>query len=334
MKPSWIDRKFWLGLVCSIVLLFLALRQVNWGRTAATLVQADWRLLLVGACAQTTTYVLFAFRWRLLVYRNDQIARREIFSYMMIGYLLNTVLPMRLGEVQRASLLGKRHGMSFSAAFGSVVLDRTFDIASLLTLGFAVSLLMDVPPLVHTALVTFAVATLSVFVGLLIVTNRETQQSLLVFIPQRLAANRFSRRLEGMIKGFTEGLSVLRDRSQLGFAWCLSVLAWLVAGAGAAAFVAAFHFHVPWYAGFFLLVVTNLGAAIPSSPGSIGVYHFLAVLAISVWVSDKGAALGYAIATHGIYTMLIIIIGSLCLTWQGLNSIGLPTPAIKLEDCP
>jgi hypothetical protein len=67
-----------------------------------------------------------------------------------------------------------------------------------------------------------------------------------------------------------------------------------------------------------VLTVTNLGSAIPSSPGFIGVYHYLAVLALSVWIPDKSEALGYAIGTHGISVLVNILLGCTCLAREGV----------------
>jgi uncharacterized membrane protein YbhN (UPF0104 family) len=98
----------------------------------------------------------------------------------------------------------------------------------------------------------------------------------------------------------------------------LSALAWLIAGTAAVSYIAAFHLQAPWYAGFFVLTVTNLGSAIPSSPGFIGVYHYLAVVALSVWVPDKSEALAYAIGTHGVSMFLNILLGCACLAREGI----------------
>src|SRR3712207_7500154 len=43
----------------------------------------------------------------------------------------------------------------------------------------------------------------------------------------------------------------------------------------------ALHMGVPWTAGFLVLVVVSLGAAIPGPPGAVGVFHVLTVLALS-----------------------------------------------------
>jgi uncharacterized membrane protein YbhN (UPF0104 family) len=121
-----------------------------------------------------------------------------------------------------------------------------------------------------------------------------------------------------LVERFAAGLGTLRDGRELGSVLCLSALAWAIAGTATVCYIAAFHLHAPWYAGFFVLTVTNLGSAIPSSPGFVGVYHYLAVLALSVWVPDRSEALGYAIGTHGISVLVNILLGCTCLAREGI----------------
>jgi len=54
----------------------------------------------------------------------------------------------------------------------------------------------------------------------------------------------------------------------------LSMLSWGTAGLSMVCYVWAFRLAVPWQAGMLVLVTTNLGGAIPSSPGAIGIYEF------------------------------------------------------------
>ena len=68
-----------------------------------------------------------------------------LFSPLMVGYMAN-ILPARAGEFIRAYLLGKKHGIPFSGAFASIVVERLFDIVAVLLLfqlllfqGFQVS---------------------------------------------------------------------------------------------------------------------------------------------------------------------------------------------------
>jgi glycosyltransferase 2 family protein len=318
MRHSWTDRKFCLGVLSSVVFLTLAVQQVDWARTAATLRGANWALLSLGIGAAVATIVTFAFRWRLLLSSTAELSVKDTFSYIMIGYLANIVFPLRLGEVARAVLLGRRRGISASLVFGSVVLERTLDVLTILMLALGISFIMDIPPAVRVGMMTLAGAGLVALATLLILArsgNRvvDLVGKLSTFIPRVLAE-----RLTMLVPRFAAGLGTLRDGRELGSVLCLSALAWTIAGTATMSYIAAFNLHAPWYAGFFVLTVTNLGSAIPSSPGFIGVYHYLAVLALSVWIPDKSEALGYAIGTHGISVLVNILLGCTCLAREGV----------------
>jgi hypothetical protein len=130
----------------------------------------------------------------------------------------------------------------------------------------------------------------------------------------------------GALRRFSSGVHAIRNRRQFGVALGLSAIAWALSGLSVMTYVAAFGLAVPWYAGLFVLLLTNLGGILPASPGQVGVYHFLAVTAITFWSSDRAAALGFAIATHALTMSLIALAGGRSLVRQGLSfrAIALP----------
>jgi uncharacterized protein (TIRG00374 family) len=331
MKPWSTGRKFCLGVLSSAIFLTLALQQVDWARTGATLRDANWVLASLGIGAALAAIVTFAFRWRLLLSSTAELSVRDTFSYIMIGYLANIVFPLRMGEVARAVLLGRRHGIRASAVFGSIVLERTLDVLTILMLALGISFIMDIPPVVRAGMMTLACAGLVALAMLLILARSENRVLGLVGIISILIPRVLAERLTMLVPRFAEGLGTLRDGRELGSVLCLSALAWAIAGTATISYIAAFNLHAPWYAGFFVLTVVNLGAAIPSSPGFIGVYHYLAVTALSVWVTDKSAALAYAIGTHGLGVLINLLVGCVCLAREGiaLQSISAMDPVVQ-----
>jgi uncharacterized protein (TIRG00374 family) len=324
MRHSWANRKFCVGVLSSAIFLTLALHQVDWARTAAILRETNWVLVCLGIGSAVATLVTFAFRWRVLLSSTAELSVKDTFSYIMIGYLANIVFPLRMGEVARAVLLGRRHGISASLVFGSVVLERTLDLLTVLLLAVAISFAMDIPPVIRAGMMILAGAGLVVLVALLLLSRSESHVLCWVGRLSGFAPRILAERLAMLVERFAEGLSALRHGRELGLVLCLSALAWTIAGTAAVSFIAAFHLPAPWYAGFFVLTVTNLGSAIPSSPGFIGVYHYLAVMALSVWVPDKSEALAYAIGTHGLSMLMNILVGCVCLAKEGIafRSIG------------
>jgi len=320
---------FWLGLALSGMFLYLAVRRVDWAQVAAALRGADLLLVGLSLSLRVVAYGVFAVRWRLLLLPAALVSVRDTFSLIMIGYLTNTVLPLRLGDVTRAALLGRRYEVSASLVFGTVVLERVLDIVTILGLALALALVIELPTVIRVGMAAFAGAALVAVAVLLLLAYNESRLPDLVHRLPSWARGMPAQRLVGLARRFAGGLQVLRNRSQSVQVLALSALAWAVAGAGTVCWVMAFQLPVPWYAGLFVLVVINLGGAIPSSPGAIGVYHYLAILALSVWGVDRSTALGYAIATHGLNLALTTVLGLISL-WRenlavtSLRAVGRP----------
>ena len=312
-------RRLWLGLMISVIFLYLALQQVDYSETAASLQRADWLLISVGVGSLVATFVGFAIRWRNLLRDAALLPVQDTFAYIMISYLVNTVLPLRVGDLTRAVLLGKRHSISTTLILGTVMLERVLDVFILLAMALALSLIIDMPLLVRAGIMTFAGGALIAFTSLFLLARIGSRFHNLIPMRPSFVHDAAVNRVSGLVTRFSDGLSTLRDGKQFILAIILSVLAWTIAGAGMVAYVKAFHLPAPWYAALLVLVVTNLGGAIPSSPGAVGVYHYLAVLALSVWVPDKSQALGFAIATHGMNILVNILIGFSCLAREGIT---------------
>jgi len=323
-----------LGTAVSVLCLYLAARTVEWAGVFAAIKDGEPRWLLAGVALGIGTFVVFAARWSGLLAAAGRIGVGRAFSTIMIGYLAGTFLPFRAGDMTRAVLLGRHHRVGVSLVLGSIVLERLLDVLTILLMALGLSFLMDIPPAVRTGMLLFTCAALSALAVLCVLAygqaraSRPTEQ-VKSRLPRALADG-----LAGIVSRFAEGLKALRDIRQFGTAVFLSLVAWVLAGMGTLCYIAAFNLDVPWYAGFFLLVVLNLGAAIPSSPGYVGVYHYLAVLALSVWLDDRNAAMGYAIATHGLNMAVNVALGSACLWREGIGLTALSRMRRPQGECP
>ena len=81
----------------------------------------------------------------------------------------------------------------------------------------------------------------------------------------------------------------------------------------------AFQLEIPPAAALLVIAATNLGAVIPSSPGALGIYHFMAVIALSVWRVDTSTAVAFAIGAHAISIALHIVFGISCAWIEGIG---------------
>ncbi len=311
------------GIGFSSVFLYLALRRVHWLESWSAMLHSDGRLLALGLVWGLLVYLLFAVRWRVLLRREGGLPLDKAFAYLMLGYFANIILPLRLGDVVRAVLAGRGRKISVSLVLGSVVLERLLDLTVIILLALALSQVVPLTPVLRSSLLLMGSVTLFALLFLALLTFYQEKLAVLAealpgFIPRRPLEY-----VLGLMTRFAQGGETLRNPTQLLEVLGLSVLSWVCAGAWTICYVAAFHQSVPWYAGLFVLVLVNLGGAIPSSPGAVGVYHWLAMQALSLWVTDANVRAAYALTTHALNILLIISLGIWALVHEGLSLAGL-----------
>ena len=274
---------------------------------------------------------IFAVRWRALLREGRKIKLRFVFSYLMIGYMANATVPLRVGDVIRAYLLGRRHGIAVSTTLSTVAVERVFDIAAIVVIGFVLSTTLELPPLVVIGLRTFL--SLSV-IGLLVLFTlsfwRRSVERLTWLRPDASRSPWFHGLLQ-RFDYFCEALTVLHDWRTLVVTCVLTLAGWTVLAASLTMFICAFGLDVPYLAGALMMVATSLGAAIPSAPGSTGVFHVLTVLALSVWNVPTATAAAVGLLAHFVTIALHIVLGLVCAWYIGIRLASLARMDVSLS---
>ncbi len=130
MKSAW---NLILGLAIAAGALYYTLYNVSMKELAASFKTVDYIYLVPAVLIILLSFFFRALRWRILISPMKQMEVSGLFSPLMVGYMAN-ILPARAGELIRAYLLGKKHGIPFSGAFASIIVERLFDIVAILLL--------------------------------------------------------------------------------------------------------------------------------------------------------------------------------------------------------
>jgi hypothetical protein len=132
-------------------------------------------------------------------------------------------------------------------------------------------------------------------------------------------------RLERAFRQALGSLSVLRNlRVNLRLqAWSLAILANSVL-TNYAIFL-ALDMGLSLAAALFLLAVLQVGVAVPSAPGKLGVFHYLCVLALGVFGVAKESAIAYAVLLHVVVFVPPSLLGAVFLWWETVRGRSLPS---------
>lgn len=290
------------GVVVSIFFLWVAFRQVSdVGHVADALGRASYVWLLPAVALYLAGLCVRTVRWRILLLPIAPLPVRSLFGVLSIGFLVNNVLPARLGEIARAVLVGRRHGVSRSAALATVVVERIFDgIVMLLLLGAAVlaagsrvrsewfAVLVPV-----TAAAFGGAALVLVVLALAPTVALGLAARLLGPVPDRAreAALRTAEK-------FITGLGVLQDLKLATGVLLTSIGAWLLEAGVYLLVGQAFGLTGDPGAYLLALAIANLGTMIPSSPGYVGTFDALVQRSLALFAVPDALALAYAFTLH------------------------------------
>jgi uncharacterized protein (TIRG00374 family) len=312
-----------LPFVISAVLLFLAVRGVDWTQVLATLRRGRGEFLALACLFLTVSYVIRALRWRVVLSAERRIALMTVFSAMMAGYLGNSVLPARAGELIRSVLLGRQTGLSASYALATTLLERLADAAALVIIGLLGLVVLGTLPewLLMAAQVTGTLGLVGL-AGLWLV--RRFDRRLIAHIARLPVPAPLGTRLTELSSQFLLGLSALRNRRRgLTFA-ALTAVIWMLDVMFALMIGRAFDLPLLVPQAMVLLAALGLASAVPSTPGYVGVYQFVAVTVLIPFGFSRDQALVQVIGLQGVVYGVEIVLGALSLWFLSGSKGALP----------
>jgi uncharacterized protein (TIRG00374 family) len=301
------------GLFVSLAALVIILFVVDWQEVLSALRQADYRYLLLGVPVYLIAYGFRAWAWQTLLI--EQVSFRRVFLTMQAGYLLNNILPFRLGELGRAFLLG-RTGLGFWRVFSTILIERAFDMV------LAAGLLLGTLPFVIRSPESRGISYLvggAVLAGLVVLHMMARNQEWVVLQYGKLASrwSVFKRFGVKRVRGFINGLSALVQ-----FKRFMRVLIWMLSSWGLAVlyqYILLLAFEpsaqVLWAA--FGLATASMGVALPSSPSYLGVFEAAWIGALSLFQVSISTALAYALTIHVIHILVSSVFGIYALMHEG-----------------
>ena len=286
------NAKRWLpGAIISIGLIILVLKAVDLNEIAAAFKAANLTYILLGGLVSAIWILVRSQVWRTLL--QNRPSYKDTLICIGEGYLMNNVLPFRLGELGRAFLLSEKTDLKFTEILPTIVVERIFDlIVSAAILITSVSYVSDAKWMQQSALASGGVILLGIVVLYIIARNQNWALGVFNTISARIPK---LQELGGeMVASLLAGLSVFTD------GWLFlrfvfwHLLNWAIAILQYTLVVYAFIPHATPVWGLFTLGLASFGNAIPSLPGAIGTLETAVITAITIL--GASASLGGSIA--------------------------------------
>ena len=321
-------KKAIIGSIISIVILAFMLMVIDYRQLWDALKRANYWYLIPFVAIVIFSMVLRAWRWRLIITPLGRVPFARLYASTMIGFMANNVLPARLGEAVRAYSLGARSGISRSALFGTIIVERVYDSFTLLAMLWLVFLFSKAASSAEAASIkSFGYVFLAVNVALLILLiflQRKTEPTLdWLGRMARWLPEKIRQPAREIIEKFARGLILTPNLPvTLGIVFS-SILLWTIMALSNYLIFLAFGYgpfpsdsahYLPIEASFVVLVVVSLAITMPSTPGYFGVFHAGCILALKVYLDLPAGqfiaeAAAIAIVMHAAQYVPITLLG-------------------------
>lgn len=308
-----------IGVLLSALFLYLAFRKADAGALAAGLRTADLADIFLAVVPLYLGYAVRTLLWQKIISVSKKVDFFSAFSSLIIGFFANNVLPGRAGEFIRAYILGAREDMRTTFVLGTITVERLFDVITLLLFLIFPAFLFSMPDWAEHIAVTTCMVLLIVLATVYLAVFK--QGSFLDKLRRALffLSDSKSRFVVSKLDSFTSGLGVLKNPGLVLTIFVLSLLTWLLMALYMFFTLQSMDIDIPGYGVFFALSIINLGVIIPSSPGYIGTYQFLCVIALSAFSVDKEAALGFSIISHALWYLPLTALGMIFLWKENIS---------------
>lgn len=304
-----------------ILLLLIAFKGISFKNLISILSEANYLWLFIAVAASVIAFFVRARRWIILIEPlGNKPSLRNTYHSVMIGYLANLAFP-RLGEVMRCAALGKKENMPFDKLVGTVIIERTIDLLTVLILlaflivyggsstgSFLSNNILKPLGTKLSVLFGFSSAAYVILTALIVLSGW-----LIYKFRNNLSQKPLIKKMIDFITGIFDGLKTIASLKRKWEFLILTVLLW------------SLYLLMSWLplyclasteglgagAGLFILIVGSLGMTVPV-PSGVGAYHWIVSRGMDVVYGvpiEQGLA--YATISHESQIIVVAILGAI-----------------------
>jgi glycosyltransferase 2 family protein len=289
---------FVVALAIAAALLFYSLRGIDWHEVGRILGGASLPLVAAVIVLTSASLYLRACRWRVLLNSTLSIGVARTFWATAAGYFGNNVLPARGGELVRTYMIASRPG-ELAFVLTTALAERVADALALVTIASIVLLVHPVAsgwmsgaarPVAFAAMAAVLIIAIVPLFGAVF-------ERLIARLP--LPA-RVKYLLHHAVEPGMEGLRAFHDVGRLSEFLALTAVIWTIDAIATVVGGTAIGLHLSLMVAFLLLAGLGLGSALPSTPGYVGIYQFVAVSVLTPFGFSRTQAIAYILLAQAL----------------------------------
>lgn len=267
------------GLIIAAVALYLTYSRVDMNELSAILSQTNWFILLLVPIPLALSYLARIKRWEILLSPSDtKVTFKQATGPLLVGFMVNSLLPARVGEVARALLLSRKTGIPRATSIATVVLARLFDglVITLMAILAMISLWGKMDQGIRAGMMMVGIFYIMILFLVVMLRIKSEKTINIIMFPFKLFGKHVREKVERVLHSFAVGLAVLQSGKEL-----IQVICWSVAVWGLIVFTVIPVFYAMalpmlWYFPVLVIILAAIGMQVPTPAGTGTVHAALA----------------------------------------------------------
>jgi uncharacterized protein (TIRG00374 family) len=298
------------AIALAAVLLFYSLRGIEWRRVGELIVHARAGWMTLALLLTTTTLFLRACRWRVLLSAEANVTVLDVFWATSAGYFGNNFLPARAGELVRTYMISASYQVDLPFVLATAACERVADAITLVVIAAVVLLELPEQSGAFAKAIPFF-ATLAFVGAAAIVVLPLVGPSVTRTIGRLPVPHGVRDRLVNICEQGLRGLRAFHHVGRLSAFCGFSTAIWILDAAATMITAKALALYIPLSVAFLLLAALGLGSALPSTPGYVGIYQFVALTVLTPFGLSRTDAIAYILVAQALSYVVIGVWGAI-----------------------
>ncbi len=307
-----------------VLLIAVTAARLDFGQLVGSIARANPALLLAAFAVYYLGFPLRGYRWTLLLRgAGTEVRVRDSTEIIFISWLVNCLVPAKLGDVYRAYLLRLNFDVSLSRTFGTVFIERVFDLFAIVLLGLAAGFWSFRTGLSAEVQIVFAIGLVVVLllaVGLYTVRNFGSRIIRRLPLPHRVVE---------FYDRFEEGVFSIQAR-RVPLIGVVTALIWATEAMRLYLVILAlgFDIQIGISGAFFVALIASLLTAVPFTPAGLGLVELgVAGILIGLYGAAPDDAAAIVLVDRLISVLSVIVLGGIAYVLSSKTKGGTRQPA-------
>ncbi len=293
------------GIVIGVVFTWLFVRRIDADALRSLPARMDYRYVALATVVYLLEFVFRAIRWQILLAPLRRVPLRQVLSVTFVGFMANSLLPARAGELVKPLVGSRRFRIPFSSVLVTAITERVFDLLGLLSVLLLMTALIrfgGTPGpsprfllwLQRSGMALGAAGVAGLALLFVLAARDAWARGLFERITSRLPPP-LAGTANKLYDGLASGLGAFQSARGPLLAGAWSVAVWVNGAVSIWVMSWAFEFHLAFAGACFVGLWLAIAVTVPQAPGFIGVWQFAVSETLVAWGAPVAQAQAFAI---------------------------------------